>query len=255
MDDEHSFAQLMGNVKKTRNVEEGREAPTSGTVETMDLFSPSPEAIKNFIADSVKKEDDEGEGVADLAEAVYTKTMGNIFFVKQALEELVRKNILFYDMMCFEWRWVGVSKVELGNYMSDDVVETVKSKIKELSVDIQHMLVVMAYIPNLLDVSTLKALMNYGERSYEENAVSDILMEASDEGMVLLSNESKNWWLFAHDRIREASLELTKEDTTQDQLLLHMSQVLLNVASDASKQWCFYVAVNIRNSLPSYHLV
>ena len=200
MDDEHSFAQLMGNVMNTRNVEEGREAPTSGTVETMDLFSPSPEAIKNFIADSVKKEDDGGEGVADLAEAVYTKTMGNIFFVKHALEELVCKNILFYDMMCFEWRWV-VSKVELGNYMSDDVVETVKSKIKELSVDIQHMLVVMAYIPNSLDVSTLRALMNYGERSYEENAISNILMEASDKGMVLLSNESKTW-LFAHDRIR-----------------------------------------------------
>eukprot|EP00985_Skeletonema_marinoi_P023001 scaffold14958_cov208-Skeletonema_marinoi.AAC.1 len=59
----------------------------------------------------------------ELSSAVYQTTMGNIFFTKQALEELVRKNILFYDMMCFEWRWV-VTKIELANNMSADVVES-----------------------------------------------------------------------------------------------------------------------------------
>ena len=66
--------------------------------------------------------------------------IGNICFVKQALEELVRKHILFYDVMCFEWTWV-VSKLQLAtsmsNSMSDDVAETTKGEIKDLSVDVR----------------------------------------------------------------------------------------------------------------------
>ena len=248
VDADHSFSKLMDGVKKARNVGEGGEASTSGTVESMDLFSLSPEAIKNFIADSVNKEDDEGEGVAELAEAVYTKTMGNIFFVKQALEELVRKNILFYDIMCFEWRWV-VSKVDLGNYMSDDVVETAKGKIKELSSEIQHMLIVMAYLPNSIDVPILKALMNYGEFIFKESIVGDLLKDASEEGMVLYSNESENY-VFAHDRIRQASLEFGKE-SGQDELVVHISQVMLKFGDQGlGMEWCLYVAVDLLNSLP-----
>ena len=63
VDADHSFAKLMD------------AAPTE-YVQKMDLFSLSTEAITLFIADSVKKEDD--EGVAELAEAVYEKTMGKL---------------------------------------------------------------------------------------------------------------------------------------------------------------------------------
>ena len=96
VDEDHPFTTLMNNVVKER---EG-----SKSVDRMDLFSLSPEAITKFIADSVKKEDDSENEVSELGEAIYKKTMGNIFFVMQALEELVRKNVVFYDMMCFEWR-------------------------------------------------------------------------------------------------------------------------------------------------------
>ena len=96
VDEDHPFTTLMNNVVKERE--------DSKSVERMDLFSLSPEAITKFIADSVKKEDDSENEVSELGEAIYKKTMGNIFFVMQALEELVRKNVVFYDMMCFEWR-------------------------------------------------------------------------------------------------------------------------------------------------------
>lgn len=96
VDDDHPFTKMMESVQKSR------EDDVKNSIESMDLFSLSPEAVTEFIADSVKKEDS-GE-VSELAEAIYIKTMGNIFFVMQALEELVRKNILFYDIMCFEWR-------------------------------------------------------------------------------------------------------------------------------------------------------
>lgn len=70
----------------------------------------------------------------------------------------MRRNALYYDVMCFEWRW-AVSKLELANYMSDDVIETVKGKIKEHQNEIQNMLTVIAYIPNTLKVSNLNVLI------------------------------------------------------------------------------------------------
>eukprot|EP00571_Detonula_confervacea_P005110 CAMPEP_0172324898 /NCGR_PEP_ID=MMETSP1058-20130122/52584_1 /TAXON_ID=83371 /ORGANISM="Detonula confervacea, Strain CCMP 353" /LENGTH=516 /DNA_ID=CAMNT_0013041311 /DNA_START=150 /DNA_END=1697 /DNA_ORIENTATION=- len=253
VDADHSFAKLMTHVKEARRNNnsadddfEQQPSPSQKSVQGMDLFSLSLEAITMFIADSVKKE--VADDVAELAEAVYTKTMGNIFFVKQALEELVRKNILFYDIMCFEWSWV-VSKVELGNYMSDDVVETVKGKIKNLPVDIQRLLVVMAYLPNTLNVPILKALMNHGELSFEEAYIRDLLKEASEQGMLLLSVESNNY-VFAHDRIRQASFS-KERDKNQEELLRHISQVLLDVAHGPTMEWCLYAAVDLRNSLPA----
>lgn len=250
VDADHSFTKLMENVKKARNNGSGGyETSCPKSVTKMDLFSLSLDLITKFVADSVKKK--ENEGVAELAEAIYIKTMGNIFFVMQALEELVRKNILFYDMMCFEWMWV-VSRVELGNYLSDDVKESVKGKIKELSADIKRLLLVMAYIPNTLEVPMLTALMNHGElsSSFDESRVRKLLKDASDEGMLLLSIERKNY-VFAHDRIRQASLEVAAEtEENLNELLLHMSTVTLDFARGRESEWCLYVAVDLLNSLP-----
>ena len=235
VDGEHMFTKLMDDI------------PAEYT-HKMDLFSLSSDSITCFIADSVKKEDCEKE-VAELAEAVYEKTMGNIFFTKQALEELVRKNILFYDMMCFEWRWV-VKKVDLAEYMSDDVVSSVKGKIKELPNDVQYLLVVMSYVThNSLDIVMLRALMNSGERKFDEQAVRKVLKLATEESMLMSSVESGNF-RFAHDRIRQASVEYAAEKNEDFSLPLYISQVLMDFGESPKMEWCLFNAVDLLNSLP-----
>jgi len=231
VDRDHSFSKLMDKVAK---VDE--------RMEKMELFTLSPTSITSFIADSVKKKED--ADVIELSSAVYQTTMGNIFFTRQAIEELVRKNILFYDVMCFEWRWV-VTKVELANNMSADVVESVLGKIRDLPGQIQELLCLMAYIPNALDVPTIRALMCRDGASYEESDVKDLLQQSSDEGMLLLVNPN---WIFAHDRIRQASLKFAAEKSDSEECLLHISSVLLAEGTD--REWCQYVAVDILNSLP-----
>jgi len=243
VDAHHPFTKLMENVAEARGGKVSKTPPAS--VKKMDLFSLSPESITKFIADSVKHENT--EEVAELAEAVYTKTMGNIFFVMQALEELVRKNILFYDVMCFEWRWV-VSQVELANYMSDDVVESVKGKVRELSTNLQNLLVAMSYIPHGLDVSKLAAIMSHGQISFTENAMATLLNEASVGGMLMYSTKTNNY-VFSHDRIRQAARDIASEKD-QDDLLLHISRVLINFARGPDFRWCLHVAVDLLNSLP-----
>ena len=62
-------------------------------MKNIDLFSLSPQVIAEFISFCVKEKD--VTNVASLTEAIYAKTMGIIPYVKHALEELVRKNVLF----------------------------------------------------------------------------------------------------------------------------------------------------------------
>ena len=246
VDEDHPFTKLMKDVTEKRE---------SKSIEQMYLFNLAPEAITGFIADTIKREEEDGggddnnnEGVRELSQAVYKKTMGNIFFTMQALEELVRKNVLFYDIMCFEWRFV-VSKVEIEDHMSDDVVTMVKNKIGDLSTDIQHLLIVMSYIPNAVDVMILMLLLSYGDVSYDENTVKKLLKKAAEEGMLLLSTDSK-CYIFAHDRIRQASHEVAAENHQSD-LVLHISQVLQDVAKQKPEmEWCLYVATDLLNSLP-----
>ena len=71
MDGDHPFTKLMNDVMEKRE---------SKSIEQMDLFNLSPEAITRFIADSIKRnEEDEddyegdnnnNEGVPELSEAV-----------------------------------------------------------------------------------------------------------------------------------------------------------------------------------------
>ena len=237
---DHPFAKIMEDAKDSSK-------GTEQLVETMDLFSLSQEVITQFIADSISK-GEEVEEVTELAEVVYQKTMGNIFCVMQAMEELVRKNALYYDVMCFEWRWAVSSKVELSTTISDDVVDTVKGKIKEQSDEIRHMLIVMAFIPNTLEVPMLTTLMKRDSVSLDEGRVTDMLKEACEEALLMYSTENGKY-MFAHDRIREAS-KGSIEDEDKDDMLLHLSTVLQQLADGPETEWCLFVAVDLLNSLP-----
>mmetsp|Transcript_8321 Transcript_8321/g.19077 ORF Transcript_8321/g.19077 Transcript_8321/m.19077 type:complete len:1103 (+) Transcript_8321:335-3643(+) len=231
---DHSFAKVIDEVKSARN--------KPGLIETIaqiDLYSLSPEAIRHFVADSIKR--DEVEEASDLAEVIYKKTMGNIFFTKQSLEELVRKNVVFYDMMCFEWQYV-LSKVELTDCLSDDVVSTVKSKIACCSGTLQDVLVVMSHIPFSPDVSTLARLIDTADR-YTEDEIRNALREAADESMLIISSCDK-LYTFAHDRIRQASQEFV-DGERRNKIRRRIANVLLD-GDDAS----LFVAAEILNSLP-----
>ena len=232
---EHPFTDVMTKVTESRGQ----------LVAKVDLFSLSQEAISQFIADSIGK--DEVDDVAELVEVIYPKTMGNIFCVMQALEELVRKNALYYDVMCFEWRWATVSKVGLANQVSADVVDTIKEKIKGLSDGIQSLLSVLAYIPCSVGAPVLKELLM---NDLSESEISSLLKKASEEGMLMWSTESGQY-AFAHDRIREASRAYVEEEGNRDELVLHLADVLQRIGKGSKMEWCMYTAVDLLNSLSS----
>eukprot|EP00804_Cyclotella_cryptica_P014908 CCRYP_000540-RA/>CCRYP_000540-RA protein AED:0.03 eAED:0.03 QI:1149/1/1/1/1/1/2/1050/711 len=232
----------------------------------LELYPLSPSAIQQFIADTLLREDDL-EDIQDLTHVVYQKTMGNIFFVMQAMEELVRKNALYYDVMCFSWTFTdptrcGRNGVEgdsrrkelLANYISEDVVQSVKGKIVQLSAELRRVLVVMAYIPhNALDVSTLRLLLQQTGMEMTTDELVKVLNVGVQEGMMLLSSESGTH-IFAHDRIRQASKECI-EGEARDELLSQLANSLLKLyheteeGSQRDTEWCVFVAVEYLNSV------
>ena len=73
------------------------------------------------------------------------------------------------------------------------------------SADKTDLLIVMSYVPhNNLDAIMLSALLNHGERHFDEKAVRKLLKQASEESMLMLSVDGS--YKFAHDRIRQASV-------------------------------------------------
>jgi predicted ATPase len=80
-----------------------------------------------------------------LTQAIFSKTLGNIFFTIQAMEELSEKNGIYYDVMVFKWQWNLVGS-EMENLLSNDVLDMVKAKLSNLPRSVQHMLAVAGYL-------------------------------------------------------------------------------------------------------------
>jgi hypothetical protein len=166
------------------------------------------------------------------------------------MEELVRKNALYYDMMCFEWLFTDSRDVELlGEYISDDVVSSVRGKIAMLGDEMQRVLIVMGYIPNnALEIDVLRKLLESTGMEISSDALVKVLNSGVAEGMLLLSSESGHY-IFAHDKIRQASKECI-EGEARDEMLFQLANVLLTMHKDdeSDSEWCIYVAVDYLNS-------
>jgi len=243
---DHPLKSLIERVTEKRS---GNATSSLNTMEIIELIGLTPEAIAIFIAECVKK--DNADGVADLVYVVYQATMGNMLFVKQALNELVRKNALFYDVMSFEWAW-DVTGLELENYLSNQMdiyLEVTKSKIKDFPAGVQRLLIVMAVVPNALDVSMLKALMDKKLDTFQESTILKLLKVATNEGMLMFSANEKGHVL-SHDIVRQASLQIEPK-ADMENLLINISDALLIQAKSREMEWCRFLAVDILNSIAS----
>ena len=211
----------------------------------MELYPLSPATIQQFLAQTLSKDPSD---VTNLSQVIYKKTMGNIFYVRQAVEELVRKNALYYDNICFEWMFADSSSDLLEEYISDDVVDSVIGKIAILDEMLRQILIVMGYIPNTLEIRVLRQLLQSTGREVTDDELIRLLNLGVDEGMLLLSSES-GLYIFAHDKIRQASTE-SIGDEERDEMLLQLADVLLDMYEDAetATEWCIFLAVNYLNS-------
>ena len=232
----HDFFRVMKEVEETRDAD---------SVQRLHITNLAPNHIADFIADTIGRSSDE---VVEVAEAVYTKTLGNIFFVKEALDELVRKNALYFDVVTFQWQFGDVSRVDLGKFLSNDSVEMVQAKLETLPEHLQKALVLAAYTKSPFDMKHIALLLQAESIELPPLALRILMRKAYGEGLVL--KESDSIFKFAHDKIREATCRSVEEGKERDELLLRISNTLLEISKTEDDEWILFTAAQHLNSLP-----
>ena len=240
-DGQHPLAKCMLDIETSV----GHEA-----VRRMEIGGLAPSDVTQFIVDSLEKDPAEVSVITDL---VYSKTLGNIFFVRCALEELVRKNVLYFDIIFYEWKYNLKLETEINSFVNNDVESMVKSKIKELDAKDQRALILAAYTSNIIDVGTLQSLLNADGYSVDMDQVSMVFERAVTEGLLLRSS-CPHTFNFAHDIIQAALYESVEVGEERNRLLVFIGNALVSRYSMTGQEWLLFVAVNHLNSVPREYI-
>jgi predicted ATPase/tRNA A-37 threonylcarbamoyl transferase component Bud32 len=181
-----------------------------------------------------------------LAELVHTKTGGNPFFMNEFLKSLSDEKLLTYEPGSWQW---DLPQIQTRNF-TNNVVELMVGKIKQLSAETQDALKFAACIGNQFDLTTLATVLE----KTPQKTVAD-LQQAFINGQLLATNkrllteidlETDNWSLitesrFAHDRIQQAAYSLISAE--QKPVVHHkIGQLLLkNIPLDEREHKIFAI--------------
>jgi len=215
--------------------------------------------IKKLISETLYCSDDDAK---PLAELVLAKTAGNPFFINEFLKTLYAKELIKYNKEYSNqkknnsgWDW-DISKIR-NQGITDNVVELMTEKIKELKIDTQKTLSYSACIGNIFDLKTLTIV---NEKSWKKTA--DELMEALSAGLLIclssfndITNSSEESvkecpdviFKFTHDRIQQAAYSLIKKSNI-NKLHYQVGKLILKNTPDSKKGEKFFDIVNHLNS-------
>jgi len=261
VDEKHELIKVINEIEESSNQK----------IERIELRDLSIHDMGEFIADSLQLE---VQDVQPLAQAIFTKTLGNAFSTRQALEQLVRKNALYYDNIAFGWSW-NLKQEQLEELIADDLVEMVKAKILHLDEELQKVLIVASCTRATFDVETLFAVLRQlvatvttdidkkessspkleAERKDKINALVALLDKAVIGGLVLPAftatvASTVQEYRFAHDKIQEAAQSLIPKDNKRDFLFrIGLGLYRRALCPQKGEDWMYFAAAKHLNAV------
>ncbi len=186
------------------------------SVEEITLHQLSFEDLNQLVADTLLSEPSDD---VRLSELVLNKTGGNPFFVNEFLKSLYQRKLIVFDYTSDKWIW-NIDEI-LNLDITDNVVELMIGKIKQLDENAQLLCMYASCIGDKFDLQTLSHIY---EKSIRETAAD--LWPAIHEGLILpignayrlaelleTTNEAAPiQYRFLHDRVQQASYALVKEE-------------------------------------------
>ena len=223
VDEAHPFMLMLAEVEKAQV-----------KVNDIKLKPLNAENINQLIADTLHKDIHE---CRDLADIIYRKTNGNPFFVNEFLKTLYSKKLLYFDFKEGNWQW-NADIISSSLEVTDNVVELMTSKIKELAPKAQHIIKLASCLGSTFK---LEALALIAQKSPEETEKD--LWETLNEDLIYKYGES---YKFIHDRIRQAAYTLIEEDEKQ-RIHLEYGRQMLSTATDKEIEEHLFDLINHLN--------
>jgi len=200
--------------------------------------------VGHLIADTLHQS---VQSIAPLTELVYQKTEGNPFFLTEFLRALVAQNLISFNVTVGRWEW-DLDQIE-QRQLTDNVVDLLTRKIKQLDEATQIILKLAACIGNRFDLKTLAII---AEKT--PTIAAQQLWPALQAGLVLplnttyklmeldiegIADELEASYKFAHDRIQQATYSLIPK-TERQQIHWQIGQVLLhNIPAEEHMEYIF----------------
>ena len=186
-----------------------------------------------------------------LANVVHSRTSGNPFFVRQLLKTLYGKGLIYFDLQAC--RWCANQEAIEQVAVTDQVVDLLKSRLKDLPLNVQHLLVRAAYLGDHFDLKqvwrvykgplqllyaglhhavTEELLIPRGGHYGDLQALTSEWDERHTTNAAALSVFG---FMFPHDRIQEACQHLL-DDADVRTIRLGIARVLIAGEGEVSQK-------------------
>jgi predicted ATPase/signal transduction histidine kinase/tRNA A-37 threonylcarbamoyl transferase component Bud32 len=176
------------------------------------------------------------EEVRTLSDVIEEKTKGNPFFIKEFLGVLYRSKLVYFSSEEEKWDW-DIHKI-LGEHITDNVVDLMLERIKDLPKSSLECIQYAAYLGHRFELDDLAVAMDRAPDELNQN-----LFPALQEGILIplggsykyhqgagweagnLSSQEKLEYQFAHDRVQRAAYQSVSEHRGQ-QMHLNVGRLM-----------------------------
>lgn len=152
--------------------------------------------VSTLVTDSLHTGQDNSPFLADI---IYNKTKGNIFYVWQFMRSILEEGFLWFDFDQHRWEWNARMIQEMN--VTGNVVELMTSFLKKFPSETYEILKTAACLGNKFDRRSLSII-----RQISEKQIADLLSLPLSEGLVIGSAEGE--YKFSHDRIQQTIYSL-----------------------------------------------
>jgi len=195
-----------------RSIEESDSLPiqliseTEEWVSRIRLENLTKSDIKELVVDTLDVNEYnplDPSGVSELAEMIYSKTSGNIFFAIQLLESLFSQGLISFNKSDNKWTW-EISKIRDQN-ITNNVVDLITKNLFNLP---DKCLKLLQSASGKGNTFSLDFLCTTEQKS--ETEVEEILEGALTERIIV--RENRQSYRFIHDRVLSAVYGTIEED-------------------------------------------
>ncbi|PRP88725.1 putative PAS/PAC sensor protein [Planoprotostelium fungivorum] len=210
------------------------------------------EHITSMISDSFYSSKEDSEPLASLT---MKKTDGNPFFITMFLTNLHRKGLVSFDSTTGSWTW-DMRRITSEEF-TDNVVDMMIQRIRQLNLETQRVLALAAAIGNKFQLKTLALISKQPESIAAQNiwpAITDGLLLIHGEDLIVTGVNSSpdynlgpsrddRYYQFLHDRVQQAAYE-TIDEEGRKQIHLDISRLLLASEEEKSDDILFDILVH-----------